>query len=95
MYYRAWAQVPTTPMKDVAGFRQKLTTVTAGINTIESDFTQEKKLSILSNTLVSKGHFCFRRENNIRWEYLQPYKYLIIISQDKIYYKGRKGPEAV
>ena len=84
------AQVPTTPMKDVAGFKQKLTTITAGINTIESDFTQEKKLSILSNTLVSKGHFCFRRENNIRWEYLQPYKYLIIISKDKIYIKEEK-----
>jgi outer membrane lipoprotein-sorting protein len=86
----SWAQVPAAPMKDVYGFRQKLTTVTAGINTIESDFTQEKKLSILSNTLVSKGHFCFRRENNIRWEYLQPYKYLIIISQDKIYIKEEK-----
>lgn len=84
------AQVPATPMKDIDGFRQKLTTVTAGINTIESDFAQEKKLSILSNTLVSKGHFCFRRENNIRWEYLQPYKYLIIISRDKIYIKEEK-----
>jgi outer membrane lipoprotein-sorting protein len=84
------AQVPATPMKDVAGFRQKLITVTAGINTIESDFTQEKKLSILSNTLVSKGHFCFKRESNIRWEYLQPYKYLIIISQDKIFIKEEK-----
>jgi outer membrane lipoprotein-sorting protein len=84
------AQVPTAPMKDVDGFRQKLTSVTAGINTIESDFTQEKKLSILSNTIVSKGHFCFRRENNIRWEYLQPYKYLIIISRDKIYIKEEK-----
>jgi outer membrane lipoprotein-sorting protein len=86
----AYAQVPATPMKDIAGFRQKLASATAGINTIESDFTQEKKLSILSNTLVSKGHFCFRRENNIRWEYLQPYKYLIIISQDKIYIKEEK-----
>jgi outer membrane lipoprotein-sorting protein len=86
----SWAQVPTTPMKDVAGFKQKLTTVTAGINTIESDFTQEKRLSILTNTLVSKGQFCFRRENNIRWEYLQPYKYLIIITQDKIYIKEEK-----
>jgi outer membrane lipoprotein-sorting protein len=88
--FPARTQVPVTPMKDVPGFRQKLTTVTAAINTIESDFTQEKKLSILSNTLVSKGHFCFRRENNIRWEYLQPYKYLIIISQDKIYIKEEK-----
>lgn len=86
----SWAQAPTTPMKDVPGFKQKLTTVTAGINTIESDFTQEKKLNILTSTLVSKGHFCFKRENNIRWEYLQPYKYLIIISNDKIYIKEEK-----
>jgi len=86
----AWTQVPSTPMKDITGFKERLTTVSAGINTIESDFTQEKKLSILSNTLVSKGHFCFRRENNIRWEYLQPYKYLIIISQDKIFIKEEK-----
>lgn len=86
----AWSQVPTTPMKDVTGFKQKLTSVTAGINTIESDFTQEKKLSILTGTLVSKGNFCFKRENNIRWEYLQPYKYLIIISHDKIYIKEEK-----
>jgi outer membrane lipoprotein-sorting protein len=84
------AQVPTSPMKDVSGFKQKLTTVAAGIRTIESDFTQEKKLSILSNTLVSKGNFSFRRENDIRWEYLQPYKYLIIISEDKIYIKEEK-----
>lgn len=84
------AQTPATPMKDVDGFRQKLITVTAGIKTIESDFTQEKKLSILTNNLVSKGHFCFRRENNIRWEYIQPYKYLIIISQDKIFIKEEK-----
>jgi outer membrane lipoprotein-sorting protein len=84
------SQVPVTPMKDIPGFKQKLTSVTAGISTIESDFIQEKKLSILSNTLVSKGHFCFRRENNIRWEYIQPYKYLIIISQDKIYIKEEK-----
>jgi outer membrane lipoprotein-sorting protein len=87
---RAGAQVPASPMKDVAAFRQKLATVTAGIHTVESDFIQEKKLSILTNSLVSKGQFWFKRENNIRWEYLQPYKYLIIISQDKIFIKEEK-----
>lgn len=85
------AQVPKSPMKDVAAFRQNLMTMSAKVKTIESDFIQEKNLSILSNKVVSKGHFCYRKENNIRWEYLQPYKYLIIISDGKIFIKEEQG----
>ncbi len=84
------SQVITTPMKDVPGFKQKLSAMTEGLKSIESDFVQEKKLAMLSSNLVSKGHFWFQRENNIRWEYKQPYQYLIIISQDKIFIKEAK-----
>jgi len=74
-------------MHDIDGFKEKLRTMSDAINTIESDFVQEKKLSVLSNTLSSKGHFWFKKENNIRWEYMQPYRYMIIISRDKIFIK--------
>jgi outer membrane lipoprotein-sorting protein len=82
-----FSQSNLTPMKDIAGFKEKLVNMTAKITTIESDFVQEKNLSILSNKIISKGSFCFQKENNIRWEYLQPYKYLIIISNDQMYIK--------
>jgi outer membrane lipoprotein-sorting protein len=88
--FPAWAQVPSVPMKDVPGFKSALSTMSAGVKTIESDFVQEKKLSVLSGMLISKGHFCFRKENLIRWEYLEPYKYLIIIAENKIYIKEDK-----
>jgi outer membrane lipoprotein-sorting protein len=78
-------------MKDIAEFKFKLNTLSAGIHTIESDFVQEKNLSVLSNKIISKGHFCFMKENNIRWEYMQPYKYLIIINKDKIFIKEEKN----
>jgi outer membrane lipoprotein-sorting protein len=84
---QVWTQVPSTPMHDIDGFKEKLRTMSDAINTIESDFVQEKKLSVLSNTLSSKGHFWFKKENNIRWEYMQPYRYMIIISRDKIFIK--------
>jgi outer membrane lipoprotein-sorting protein len=87
---QAYGQVIRTPMKDIPGFRQKLETMTEEVKTIESDFVQEKKLAMLNTPLISKGHFWFRRENNIRWEYKQPYPYLIIISQDKIFIKEEK-----
>jgi len=85
------AQTPTVSMKDVAGFKEKLVTMSEKVNTIESDFVQEKNLSVLSNKIISKGHFCYRKENNIRWEYIQPYHYLIIISNNKIFIKEDKN----
>jgi outer membrane lipoprotein-sorting protein len=85
------AQKPVTPMKNVAGFKEKLVTMTSKVNTIESDFVQEKHLSMLSNKIISKGYFCFKKDNNIRWEYVQPYRYLVIISNNKIFIKEDKN----
>jgi outer membrane lipoprotein-sorting protein len=81
------AQVPAAPMKDIPGFKTKLEKMSDDIKTVESDFIQEKNLSVLSSIIISRGHFCFKKENNIRWEYLRPYRYLIIISNNKIYIK--------
>jgi outer membrane lipoprotein-sorting protein len=85
------AQIPATPMKDVTGFKEKLGTMSDEVNTIESDFVQEKNLSVLSNKIISKGHFCYKKDNNIRWEYILPYHYLIIISNGKIFIKEDKN----
>jgi outer membrane lipoprotein-sorting protein len=86
-YSSAFAQVPAAHMKDIPGFKQKLVSMSANVNTIESNFVQEKNLSVLANKIISKGQFCYKKDNNIRWEYLQPYHYLIIISKDKIFIK--------
>jgi outer membrane lipoprotein-sorting protein len=87
---QAFTQIPSSLMKDVPSFKNRLNLMSASINTIESDFIQEKKLNMLSNTLISKGSFCFKKVNQIRWEYRQPYNYLIIINQDKIFIKEDK-----
>jgi outer membrane lipoprotein-sorting protein len=57
---------------------------------IESDFVQEKNLSMLSEKITSKGHFLFKKENLLRWEYVSPSKYLIIINKDKVMIKDEK-----
>jgi outer membrane lipoprotein-sorting protein len=84
------AQVPSTPMKDIPGFKQKLSVMSSSVKSIQSDFVQDKKLSVLDGMITSRGQFCFSRENNIRWEYNEPYKYLIIISQGKLFVKEDK-----
>jgi len=88
---QVFAQKPDKAMKDITGFREKLVTMSDKVNTIESDFVQEKNLSVLTSKIISSGHFCYKKDNNIRWEYLQPYQYLIIISQNKIFIKEDKN----
>jgi len=68
-----------------------LETVKAGIReaaektlTISSSFVQEKQMSMIREKIVSKGKFYFKRERKLRWEYVQPYSYLIIIKDDRI-----------
>ncbi len=77
-------------VKDTAALRTKIEQMSKASNSIESDFIQEKNLSMLSEKIVSKGHFIFKKENLLRWEYNSPYKYLIVINKDKIWIKDDK-----
>lgn len=82
-----FAQDNYVPMEDAASFREQLESMTKAVQTIESDFVQEKKLTVIANTIISRGSFAFRKENNIRWEYTEPYSYLIILNGSRIFIK--------
>jgi len=86
---QAGAQPKMKPMADIPGFKAKLLTSTQQAKSMESDFTQKKFLEVLTDPVISIGHFCFKRENLIRWEYLQPNQYLIIINNDKVLTKNK------
>ncbi len=77
-------------VKDTSVLKAKIEAMSKTVNSIESDFTQEKNLSILSEKIISKGNFKFKKENMLRWEYSTPYKYLIVINKDKIWIKDEK-----
>jgi outer membrane lipoprotein-sorting protein len=85
------AQNSYKPSKDPEAFKSKLSEMVESVRTISSDFVQEKNLVVLSEKIISKGQFYFKKENNIRWEYTDPYKYLIIISNDKLYTRDEKN----
>ncbi|MBS1636090.1 MAG: outer membrane lipoprotein carrier protein LolA [Bacteroidetes bacterium] len=77
-------------VKDTTALKQKIESMSKSTVTIESDFTQEKNLSALTEKITSKGHFTFKKDNLLRWEYNTPYKYLIVINKDKIWIKDDK-----
>lgn len=46
---------------------------------LSSDFVQEKHLTMMDEVLVSKGLFLFKKDNNVKWEYVSPIHYAILI----------------
>ncbi len=44
----------------------------SGVQTLESDFVQEKHLTVFREVLVSRGRFYFAREDRLRWELTLP-----------------------
>jgi len=77
-------------VKDTTALKNKIEAMSKTVNSIESDFTQEKNLSMLSEKITSKGNFKFKKEYMLRWEYTTPYKYLIVINKEKIWIKDEK-----
>lgn len=77
-------------VKDTAALKLKIENMSKATSSIQSDFVQEKNLSLLSEKVVSKGKLVFKKDNLLRWEYLSPSKYLIVINKEKITIKDEK-----
>ncbi len=79
------------PIADLEGFKVSFMTASQKTQSIKSDFVQEKNLSMLSEKIVSKGKFWFKRSNKVRMEYVQPFQYLMIMNDSQVYVKdGQK-----
>ncbi len=52
-----------------------------------SKFIQEKNLSVISEKIITRGKFYFKKENKLRWEYTDPFRYLIIMNGEKVLIK--------
>ena len=70
-------------LSDPASFIEKVKAYSLATNTIQSDFKQEKHLTMLEEVLTSEGHFIFKKENNVVWEYTKPISYAIIVHDGK------------
>jgi len=79
------AQERYTEMKNPASFKEKFVATAQKTSTIEAGFIQEKNLSVLSEKIMTKGRFLFKKENKLRWEYTDPFRYLIILNNGKIF----------
>lgn len=50
----------------------RLHDLAAGVDTLASDFSQEKYLSVFQDVLPAKGRFYYRKPDQLRWEMTAP-----------------------
>ncbi len=67
-------------VKNLQEFEKALSRSGAAVQTISSDFRQTKNMALLSEKIVSRGKFYYRKEDKVRIEYTAPYAYLLVMN---------------
>jgi outer membrane lipoprotein-sorting protein len=75
------------PISDIATFKKAFAAEAVKINSITSNFKQEKTLTALTETITSEGTFNFKRTNKVKLEYKKPFSYVMIMNGDKMLVK--------
>ena len=78
------------PVQNLAAFQQSLAKNTATVQSIQSNFSQVKHLSLLADKISSKGKFYYRKEDKVRIEYSTPFQYLLVMNAGQIMVKDEQ-----
>ena len=77
-------------LDDVNSFRTAQAKANVAISNITSDFKQVKHMSLLAEKIQSKGKFYFMKNDKLRIEYTEPYKYLVVMNGTRMLVKDEQ-----
>jgi len=81
--FSVFSQSDFTLVENPDDLSSKIEQASEKVLSIKSDFVQQKHLSILEETLESRGRFLFKKENKVKWQYYSPFSYTIIVANGK------------
>lgn len=89
-----FAQVPASKEKSDK-MVSELSAATSSFKTITCDFTQQKKLEMLNDVMISEGKMIYKQNNKLRWEYVKPYQYTFVLNDAKVIIKSSQNTTVV
>lgn len=72
------------PITNVSDFEKNLKDAAEKIQSVESNFRQEKFMKVFSEKMISTGMFYYRKPNKISLQYDKPMQYTVTINGDKL-----------
>lgn len=78
---------------EAKAFVTQVSSGTQQIKTLQSDFTQTKKMDFLDKNIVTYGKMSLKSPNTLSWKYTKPYQYSIVFKDNKIFIndQGKKS----
>lgn len=78
---------------EAKAFVTQVSSGTQQIKTLQSDFTQTKKMDFLDKNIVTYGKMSLKSPNMLSWKYTKPYQYSIVFKDNKIFIndQGKKS----
>lgn len=72
-----------TKVEDFAKMEKEILEKSKNLSSLNSNFTQEKTMAYLDEVIVSKGDFWYKHPNKVRWQYNEPFEYVISINDNR------------
>lgn len=88
----AFSQTPMSEAEKKA-FISQTSAESKAIKTLQSDFSQVKKMDFLDKDIVTYGKMTLKSPNMLSWKYTKPYQYSIVFKENKIFIndQGKKS----
>jgi outer membrane lipoprotein-sorting protein len=81
------------PLKGKVGAFARIEKATSIIHAVASEFSQERRLAMLKEPVVSTGRFYYEKPDKLRWEFLSPYPSgFLVNSKLAKQWKGKNNP---
>ncbi len=74
-------------VQDIEKAQSELSKLSKNTTSVQSQFIQEKHLSFLTENIISRGEFYFKSPDKLRWEYSEPFEYIIVFNNQNIFIK--------
>ena len=73
-----------SPAKDPQKVKEAFRAMNSKTETFASNFKQTKEFSFMDRPLISTGKFYYKKSDQLRWEYLEPLQYVMLIHGENI-----------
>jgi outer membrane lipoprotein-sorting protein len=72
------------PVSDRSALEEKISGNATSIRTVQSDFRQVKHMTFMEEDIISAGKFYLSGDDHLRWEYTDPFEYVIVLNGERI-----------
>ncbi len=70
---------------ELSGFKEGVASQAENLESLSGDFIQTKYIQLMEDNSVSTGKLFYKSPNILKWEYREPYNYVILFKENQLF----------